>query len=268
MKKSVLVLAVAFAVSSAFAQDLTSKKGEKFLPEANDWAISVDATSFLSYAGNMLSTNGANAPTWSFLNSNNTITGKMFKDEKTAYRASIRIGFGNTTTHGTLNTANDSQFVAMDAKTSGANIYLAGGMEMRRGTTRLQGFYGGEVGFGMGGGGKTKNTYAMSMSDTKATNGTRTTESKSGSTIMFGVRGFIGAEYFIFPKIAIGGEFGWGLGFSTTGKASSTTETKAGTTITTKTTDGAKGAGAFSLDTNGMNGIFGPSSTVRLTFHF
>jgi len=33
MKKSVLGLALAFGVSSAFAQDLTSKKGEPILPE-------------------------------------------------------------------------------------------------------------------------------------------------------------------------------------------------------------------------------------------
>jgi len=82
MKKSVLALAMAFGVTSAFAQDLTSKKGEPILPEAGDWAIGIDATPFLNYAGQLLSTSGSSAPTWNFLNGNNTIIGKMFKDEK------------------------------------------------------------------------------------------------------------------------------------------------------------------------------------------
>jgi len=268
MKKSVLVLAVAFGVSSAFAQDLTSKKGEKFLPEANDWAISVDATSFLNYAGNFLSGAGATAPTWNTLGTSQQIIGKMFKDEKTAYRAGIRLGFGSATTHGTLNNASDSTLVAQDAKNGGSNIYLSAGMEMRRGTTRLQGFYGAELGFGMASN-KTTNKYALAMSDTKAVNGSRVTESKGGSTLMIGLRGFIGAEYFIFPKIAIGGELGWGLLVTSTGKTSSTTETKAGTTVTTKTTDGAKGPGSFGIDTDRTNTAFGPQSgTIRLTLHF
>jgi hypothetical protein len=46
MKKSVFMIALAFGVSSAFAQDLTSKKGEPILPEAEDWAISMDARSY------------------------------------------------------------------------------------------------------------------------------------------------------------------------------------------------------------------------------
>ena len=38
MKKSTLLIAaMAFTASAAFAQDLTSKKGETFLPESGDW---------------------------------------------------------------------------------------------------------------------------------------------------------------------------------------------------------------------------------------
>src|SRR6202008_3101413 len=93
MKKSVLALAMAFGVTSAFAQDLTSKKGEPILPETGDWSIGVSADPFLKYVGNMFSNGGTNqAPTWDNLNSNQTIIGKMMKDEKTAYRAIIRLG--------------------------------------------------------------------------------------------------------------------------------------------------------------------------------
>ena len=46
MKKSIALVAMAFGVSSAFAQDLTSKKGEPILPEAGDWSIGIDAAPF------------------------------------------------------------------------------------------------------------------------------------------------------------------------------------------------------------------------------
>ena len=67
MKKSVLALAMAFGVSSAFAQDLTSKKGEPILPEAGDWAISASANPFLNYIG-MLGSASNSAPQFNFLN--------------------------------------------------------------------------------------------------------------------------------------------------------------------------------------------------------
>ena len=80
MKKSIALVAMAFGVTSAFAQDLTSKKGEPFLPEAGDYAIGIDATPFLNYAGNFFGTGAANvAPTFDFHNTNYVITGKKFK---------------------------------------------------------------------------------------------------------------------------------------------------------------------------------------------
>ena len=266
MKKSVLLLAAAFGVSGAFAQDLTSKKGEPFLPEAGDWAIGIDATPFLSYAGNMLSNNGAAAPSFNYLTGNQSIIGKMFKDEKTAYRAGIRLGFGgsketaevtklyvSSATPATAVFPSKPDVVVNEHKMSSRNIALSGGIEMRRGKTRLQGYYGGELGFGVSGMSH-KYTYGNALVADNATAGTtgvgvaaadgfgvgspnlaagvsqgqngnaRATEAKGGGTVTFGLRGFIGAEYFIFPKISIAGEFGWGLGLSKTGATKTTYE--------------------------------------------
>src|SRR5688500_10229821 len=98
MKKSITMLALAFGVTSTFAQDLTSKKGEQILPEAEDWSIGIDATPFLEYMGNFFGKTSPNAaPTFNFLNSNQTITGKYFTEATMAYRASLRIGFGSVT---------------------------------------------------------------------------------------------------------------------------------------------------------------------------
>jgi len=96
MKKSIALLALAFGVTGAFAQDLTSKKGEPILPEAEDWAIGVDAVPFLNYAGNFIGGNGSNsAPTWGNYGANNTIVAKKFTDAQNAYRVIFRLGMRN-----------------------------------------------------------------------------------------------------------------------------------------------------------------------------
>ncbi len=298
MKKSVLALAMAFGVTSAFAQDLTSKKGEPILPEADDWAVSIDATPFLDFAGKLLSTTGASAPNWNHLNANNTIIGKMFKDEKTAYRGILRIGLNSAsqTTKVLDPTATAPTFPALPTykedkyKMSSKFIGLGAGIEMRRGKTRLQGYYGADAMLWFAGS-KDKYTYGNALNPTGTTpvtvanstnfgsnittdtynNAARITEKKSGTTFGLGIRGFLGAEYFIFPKISVGGEFGWGIGFSTTGKSKTITESINNTNTGTQEVEGSK-SGGFSIDTDrnkfGTGGAIGASGALRLNLHF
>ena len=314
MKKSIALVAMAFGVSSAFAQDLTSKKGEPFLPEAGDWAISVDATPFLEYAGNFFGKTAMNAaPKFNYFSGNNVISGKYFKDANTAYRAGVNIGLGG---NGTVkeNTDNRSEAPAASypsAPSQKENVWKNGktqfgitvGMEKRKGKTRLQGFYGADAGL-WASSSKDKYTYGNALVATSTStaapivtvtgaddiagqgnasyagiaNGqignARITEMKSGMTFKFGVRGFIGAEYFILPKIALGGEFGWGLGFNMTGKSKTTYESiglATGATdnsVGTTTVEGGK-TSSFVLGTDNKGGsVFGPAGTIRLTFHF
>ena len=49
MKRIILTMAVIMAVGFANAQNLKSKKGENYLPEANDWAISFNANGVFNY---------------------------------------------------------------------------------------------------------------------------------------------------------------------------------------------------------------------------
>lgn len=309
MKKSIALVALAFGVTNAFAQDLTSKKGEPFLPEAGDYAVSVDATSFLNYAGNFFGKQNNNvAPTWNFLNGNNTISGKYFKDATTAYRVGLRLGFGSTSDKrnvAALPTSTVIAYPTADAvvenkhKKSTTNVGISVGIEKRRGKTRLQGFYGADLGIYYGST-KDKYTYGNALAGntvpTAAVNVTaaddfgtgnvtatslsagqigsaRATLVKSGATISLGVRAFIGAEYFIAPKVSLGGEFGWGLGLSMTGKSKSTYESiglaNAATNTSVGTTDVVGGkSSSFGLDTDGKNGVFGPNASLRLAFHF
>ncbi len=280
MKKSLLAVAVLIGTSATFAQDLTSKKGENYLPEAGDWAISIDATPLLGYVQGIFGSNGgSSAGSWSFLNGNNVITGKYFTADDMAYRGGINIGFGSTTSNAyTLKTGTTTGELVIDSrKVSGSQIMLTGGMEWRKGSTRLQGFYGAELGLGFGGGNKAEYTYGNSYdvaggvsSQTHAVDGSTdivSVNNKGG--IMFGLRGFIGAEYFVLPKLAIGGEFGWGLGMQTTGEGTVTdTRLNAGGTATEEVTSEtiAKGS-AFGVGTDN-GGFFGPSGSLKITFHF
>jgi len=269
MKKTTLLFTLAFGVTSVFAQDLTSKKGETMLPESGDWAIGITANPFLNYLGNFIGGNGLNvAPNFNFLSTNQTILGKYFVDEKTAYRAGIRLGFGSVSTHTkvpVVPATNPATFVDDVTKVGATNIGLTAGMEWRRGKTRLQGFYGAEAGIALGSG-KTTNTYGNAISSTNPVP-SRITEIKNGSTFGLGLRGFIGAEYFILPKMALGGEFGWGLTLATTGEGQTTTEGWDGTGVVTTVAKTGKSS-TFGVDTDNMNSVFGPAGTIRLTLHF
>jgi hypothetical protein len=309
MKKSVLVIALAFGVSSAFAQDLTSKKGEPILPEAEDWAISMNADPIFRFVGNAFSgaTTTNQAPTTGWIGTSQTIIGKKFIDEKNAYRLMLRLGMVSQTYKNMV--ADNSSVTAPvfpeaapmvedKFKMSRTNIAIGVGKEMRRGKTRLQGYYGADVmiwlsmasekytyGNVMTGNPTGPGTTATPTSTTwDATNGnvlgagpqgSRIIKNKAGMTFGIGVRGFIGAEYFIFPKIGIGAEYGWGLGYQMSGKGKSTVESTGGTgPVTGETETVTSGSSKFGFDTD-MNGVpsFGflgnaGEASLKVSFHF
>lgn len=288
MKNILLLTAAVFATSFALAQSpegLVSKRGEVFLPEADDWALIIGATPVLNYLGNLMngSTNNG-SPTWGYPGTPLAITGKMFKDEKTAYRAMIRLGFGSTTQRAfsIKDEQSDPTVTVEDSwKSSYNQIVLGAGIEKRRGKTRLQGFYGGMVMLGLGGS-KDEYSYGNAFSATNTlphrtvfynnnpAPGVWTTSEKEGSTFMIGLRGFVGAEYFILPKMAVGAEFGWGLGVSTTGSGEATVEywdaqNDAVNTSTIKTGGGTSMFG-FDTDINGLQKLPAGELTISLQF--
>jgi hypothetical protein len=309
MKKSILLITFSLASALLCAQDLTSKKGEPILPEKGDWALGIDATPFLNYIGNFFG-NPNNAPTFNWLTTNNSIVGKYFLDDKTALRLGLRIGFSsNTSRYATSDRAaslTPGTYPAAQAqkentwKTSSSGFGLSAGIERRKGKTRLQGIYGAETGFFVSTF-KDKFTYGNSLvapgnGITAITvdavgdsipnsgninktppvqgtdgNGARITTRKTGTQFSFGIRGFVGVEYFILPKMSLGGEFGWGIGFTTIGKSSTIYETSGSTTlgssIATTEIAGQKG-GSFKIDTDNKNSMWGPSGAIRLNFYF
>lgn len=311
MKKSILAVAVILG-STAFAQKMESKHGEAYLPEAEDWAISIDANPFLNYFGNFIGGNGTNtAPSWNYLTNNQTIYGKYFAADDMAYRVGIRLGFGSVkgsemvadraSTAVTDYPGTEPVMVENTWKAGSTNIGIMVGLEKRRGFGRLQGFYGAELGINVAsakntftyGNTFTQNTAAPAINvsydpaddmdvngdaavDNVATdpfgNTGRVTEWKSGSAFGIGLRGFIGAEYFVLPRLAVGGEFGWGLAFIANGTSSTVVETEGITNAATEATNTftmeSKNGSRFGVDTDAMNSVFGPAGRLKITFHF
>ena len=182
MKKILLSALAVFAFGAANAQELTSSKGENYLPKQGDWSIGFNANSALSFVGNAF--NGSTGNKVAFdsndatklpgFNKSVSFVGRNFTSDTTAdrYTANLLFSF--------------EKQKDVDATTQFG--LLAGyGKEWRKGSTRLQGFYGfdGLVGFGI--------------------------PQKDAFSFLVGAQGFAGAEYFVFPKVALGAQYAYGV---------------------------------------------------------
>ena len=281
MKKTFLALALVSAVTVASAQDMMSKKGTPILPEAGDWSVGISVNPFFEYFGNMFNgTFGNSSPTWNFTNSDQVIVGKYMIDATTAYRGRVRIGFGSNSFDNIVddNASTDPNATTTDSYSqSRMNITLGAGKQWSRGPGRLKGVYGAEAFISFGSSSETFDYGNAFTSSNPAPTSTvwnsdgsvqsannevnRVTERSQGSSFGFGLRGFLGAEYFFAPKMSVAGEFGWGLAMSSTGEGESTRQNW-GTSdvVTTTTTTG--GSSSFSLDTDNMDG------QIILSFYF
>ena len=264
---------------------LLSKKGEPILPEAKDFALSIDASPFLTYTGKLLSAAGADAPVInSIANYPLTIGGKYFISPKQAYRARVRIGIVSQTLSNSVvdnqNTTLDTLYIKDSRKVSSTDVTLAFGKEFRRGKTRLQGFYGGEGIIGISTG-KSIYTYGNAFSNlnvsptstdfvtptslgyASAAANNRIQSESNGTGIKIAARAFVGAEYFISPKMSIGLEFGFSLMYynQNDGKLSTESWDAANGSVKNKTLakSGTKG---FGVDNDNSGGA------IMLNFHF
>ena len=317
MKKSIVVIIFLLSSKLFFAQDLTSKKGEPYLPEAKEFCIGVDLGQVINYVNGFLKTEAPASASPSI--SAFSIFGKYFKNEKKAYRGSLSIGFNsydasNMVLDRIASTNSVSVFpAAVNMKENIWNrktslIGLSFGIENRRGKTRLQGLYGAEVGLSISNS-KDKFTYGNALNasiispvdvdsiadamyspifgDANNINqnantiiqgkvgNARIIERNNGTSVTFGLRAFAGIEYFLFPKMSIGGEFGLGLAYTSGARAttiwesigqsinSTSSEVKVGST----TTDGSKQS-YIKFNSDNLNSIFGASAALKLNFYF
>lgn len=303
MKKNLLsiVAVAAMVVSSATAQensssdagssapDLKSKKGYVILPEAGDYSLGMNAVPLIDLAlnsVNIMNNTGQTAQHPGYVSGfNQIISAKRFTSSTEAYRVRLGINTLNTTTktYGdnplTPSAVDPENVLLQTTSTSNSSYFVSLGKEWRRGHNRLQGFYGAEAILGFAAPGKTVNKFETAYDQTAVDSAglvagdSRVLVNKQGPTFSIGARGFVGVEYFVAPKISIGAEFGWGLGFSTTFRGKTETEfweKTPGQAVASKETDnGANSSRQFALSVdNGMTSMFGSSAALMVNFHF
>ena len=256
MKKfTILTLALALALSG-FAQENTkdgevnmmSKRGEYILPAQGDFALGINALPIVKYFGNMFNGNLGNTASFdaftSFDLTNSTTTpllyGKYYLTDKTAIRGGLQIGINNSVTCNDV-TMNqlipDSKVKVTDTHSNTTTILGIGADYLFfRGKGRVQGFYGGGLYLNYA---TTKDSYTYGNLITTEftspiyTDFTTMTTVAGSSRILanrgrtsFGatIRGIVGVEYFIAPKVSIGGEFCLGVYAGVTSRGTSTIE--------------------------------------------
>ena len=210
--------------TTIFAQSWTDRwTDDSYLPEEGDWSVGFDATSSLNYFGNLLNSSAV-APTTDYVGEfENAIYGKLVTSDTEAWR--VRLGMkmyketDNTKVQDNLATSNGALGATVtDKYTKGeTDIKLWFGKEFRRGSTRLQGVYGAEAGLGI-----KSTTEKNDWGNAPQFGGTGMIVKKSGMNLGVSLRGFIGFEYFMMPKMSIGGEYGWGFSFLSKGGGSQT----------------------------------------------
>jgi hypothetical protein len=295
-----------------------NRKGQEVLPKGGDIGLGFNAVPVIDFLVQSLkvgAVSGTSAGTTSQFTQNSAqqIVGKYYLDPKTAIRA--RFGFNSLTTTQT-SLVQDSKAV-FEASKSGTpddiraaglltvqdkrnfvqnDLVLAVGYEKRRGYARLVGFYGAEIGIARSAQ-KNSITYGNVFSDQHTTvftnnfttgattiqnptgTSTRVLEEKIGAQWGLGLRGFVGIEYFVFAKISIAAEYGFGYSFSRSKKLTKTQETylvgQNGPTVVEETVNSRalNKARGFGVD-NGINstlnkaGIGGSTASISLLFHF
>lgn len=283
MKKTVLFAVALAATTAVTAQtgEITSNRGENWLSQDGDWGLTIDATPFLNYAGNLFNgTSGNAAPSWSSYNSwdpygwgtgnseigtvfggttRATIGVKKLVDANTAYRGRVRLGFYSykqTDEVADLGSTDPNAVVEDVTKWGGNTIQLGVGLEKRIGSTRVVGVYGADFNLGIAG---EKKTYEYG--NTLENQGSRITEEKKGGAFMIGLNAFAGVEWFMAPKMSLNAEYSWGLMMSSMGYGTSSFERVSGDTQPTEVNNGPK-KNTFGIDTNN-NGV-----SIGMNFYF
>ena len=159
MKIKILLASACMMLASTTYVD--AKKPEKnYLPEAGDVTIGVNAVPFLNYLGNVFGKSDKNkinpekiggVPAVPGLdNPTMSIFGKYFLTDQTALRLNVGIGINSITQSGyvtddaaAVNNPLSVAEVEDTYKYRNSGMSIAVGYEWRRGSKRLQGFWGG-----------------------------------------------------------------------------------------------------------------------------
>ena len=222
MKSKFKIIIFLISFSGVNAQEITSKKGENYLPEEGDWAIAFNINNIFSFLGNSFNGNVNNsAPSLDYVQQNNsnmnfipldiiqlennsgTFVGKKMLTDNKAFRVLANFNFSTTKYDYRVETE-DEEPQELTLKYNTFALSVGVGKEWRKGSTRLQGFYGADV--------------LLNLSSGELDYDIEGVKIKQGLGGGLGVNGFIGAEYFLFPKMAIGVQYTYNVSANLIGK--------------------------------------------------
>ena len=213
-----------------------SKKNTDFLPKAGEFGIGVDATPVFNYLGNIFNNTVGNT-----LDLSSTVLyGKYYLSDETAVRTALGI---SSTNNKTLDYIRDDAAWLTDPLsnkqvTDTRNInnqqyFVSLAYQKFIGKSRIRGFYGAQVLCGYNSI-KTNYTYGNPMSEVNPMPSSKYAYDASGSRVLqnitvnsfkVGCGGIVGFEYYVLPKVCIGGEISLNLIY-TDGKQLSTKSEK------------------------------------------
>ena len=219
---------------------LTAQEEKDYLPKAGDWAIGIDMQPVYQYIGNMFNGYGTDG-TANTLNQfggedalgiigDVSIMGKYMLDNTTAIR--FNVGMEKDNIHNATYQIDDkalflnplSEAKVTDVEHWNSAYYsLAAGIEFRKGKDRIQGYYGADLVLATGkerykfdyGNAVTElnqsphrtnyNGVGLGVANPGYWSNVFITESFE-KDVIFGIAGKLGVEYFIAPKLSLGGE--------------------------------------------------------------
>lgn len=265
------ILFLAFSSISFSQGTVTSEKnskGKEMLPQAKDLAIQYDMSPVFSFVGDAFSSNSSQNTASPF--SQGVFVAKYFTSSTSAYRFKFGFNVSRVSNDSIVPYGNNQEYIV--SRISAVNSVLLGfGKEWRRGHGRLQGVGGVEGLVQIGSGVPYQSLqYNLTVKQAVDTGVIAAGEERSlgvSKSIAFGmgVRAFAGIEYFIAPKISLGGEFGWGMGYQLQ-RSETTTESHSVETVS-RVSSGER-ISRFVVNNEDGGSIFGGTATVHLTFHF
>lgn len=237
-----LGLCVAASVNAQGNEQIQNKNGKDIMPVKGEWAVGVGVsmTAVTGWVGSMFGYTGYNSVGQTYLThpatGQQSIFGKYMVSDNNAIRMSISNGGSDFTNNFQTydDRANDPDSTVTDKfRSNSSGTYVSAGWEWRRGKSRLRGVYGAEAimswtnqhnHYTYGNALSASNPTPTASIGSWSSDYGRITEQRFGATFGAGVRGFIGVEYFLAPKICIGTEFGWRAMLSQTGKTKTSYE--------------------------------------------
>lgn len=274
---------------------IENKNSMPILPIKGEFSLGLSMTPILNYFGNFFNGTSNNSLSAQFMSypfstppsnqnslapSSSQVFLKYFLTDKTALR--IGVEYTGVNFYNKVYVQDDAAALSDPLKntlsedmvqSTGSTIIISGGYEKRRGNSRVQGYYGGNAFYLRQNFNEfyfysnpisslNPNPTSHDWGNNLLANDGRKTAQYDGVVNGFGVGGFIGIEYFIFPKISIGAELGYSYVYSRQDQSSYEYEIWNVSEAETKTTIESPGFNNNSWGTNN------PSANFCLLFHF